>query len=321
MIEAKEQSQHRLREQDRAPTVIMRGAGKRYGTRWAIRDVDLTLHAGDVLGFIGPNGAGKTTLMKLMAGLSRASAGEIIVLGERLDGRLPRTPDGIGLVLEQIGFIPYLSGRKNLQALASIRNEADTAMITATLELVGLDPADKRPVRAYSLGMRQRLGLAQALMEQPKLLLLDEPTNGLDPAGIVDLRHLLRRLADQGVTIFLASHLLTEVERVCDRVLLVRQGEVVRAIVPAREQIWLRVVVTDETDAELLLNWARRLGVAVERAPAHGEHPAFQIAAARPTPRIVRELVDVGVNVEEIGLARQSLEEAFMALVGSTEAR
>lgn len=298
------------------PVIDLHGAGKRYGARWAIRNVNLALHAGDVLGFIGPNGAGKTTLMKLMAGLARATEGQITVLGERLDGRTPHTPDGIGLVMEQIGFIPYLSGRKNLQSLARIRGVATDQTITETLELVGLDPADKRPVRGYSLGMRQRLGLAQALMEQPKLLLLDEPTNGLDPAGIVDLRHLIRQLADSGVTIFLASHLLTEVERVCDRVLLVRQGEVVREIVPDEEKTMVRVVVSGPNDMPLLQQWAHTSGLSIEQIH-DAAPPTFQLAATRPTPQLVRELVGAGVNIEEVSLARQSLEEAFMTLVGT----
>lgn len=164
--------------------------------------------------------------------------------------------------------------------------------------------------------MRQRLGLAQALMEQPKLLLLDEPTNGLDPAGIVDLRHLIRRLADQGVTIFLASHLLTEVERVCDRVLLVRQGEVVREIVPAEEQTLVQVSVSSDTDAELLQRWAQHCGIHAERVEDMPEHPTFHLAAVLPMPQLVRDLVSIEVNIEGIGVARQSLEEAFMALVG-----
>lgn len=300
---------------ERMSVVKMSGVGKRYGENWAIRNINLELHAGDVLGFIGPNGAGKTTLMKLMAGLSRATTGEISVLGTQLDGRSPRTPDGVGLVMEHIGFIPYLTGQKNLEALAQIRGVADSASIRTVLETVGLDPTDNRPVRAYSLGMRQRLGLAQAVMERPRLLLLDEPTNGLDPAGIVDLRHLLNRLAETGVTIFLASHLLTEVERVCDRVLLVRQGEVVREIVPAQERLQVKVAVSDDTDVELLRLWAQRADVRIERSGQAIERPTFLLDTGKSTPQIVRELVDAGINIEAIQLARQTLEEAFMELV------
>jgi ABC-2 type transport system ATP-binding protein len=165
--------------------------------------------------------------------------------------------------------------------------------------------------------MRQRLGLAQALMERPELLLLDEPTNGLDPAGIVDLRHLIRQLADQGVTIFLASHLLTEVERVCDRVLLVRQGEVVRQIVLAEEKVMVRVIVSNTDDVPLLHQWAQASGLGVEQVGEGAERPTFHFEAARPTPQLVRELVQASINIEEVSLARQTLEEAFMELVGT----
>jgi len=137
------------------PVVLLRGVGKRYGPRWAIRNVNMTLKPGEVVGFIGPNGAGKTTLMKLIAGLSRASEGDITVLNQRLDGRTPITPIGIGLMLEQIGFIPYQSGRKNLEALAAIRGVVNAQTIDRVLRLVGLDPTDRRPVRGYSLGMRR----------------------------------------------------------------------------------------------------------------------------------------------------------------------
>lgn len=299
----------------RAPVVVLRGVGKRYGQRWAIRNVDLTLRQGEVVGFIGPNGAGKTTLMKLMAGLSQATEGEITVLQHQLHGRTPTTPDGIGLVLEQIGFIPYLSGRKNLAALAAIRGIATADIIDATLMRVGLDPHDKRPVRGYSLGMRQRLGLAQALIESPQLLLLDEPTNGLDPNGIIDLRQLIRQLAQTGTTIFLASHLLTEVEQVCDRAILVQNGAVVREIVPSAEQPRVRIVVSDDTDADLLIAWAHTTSTSAKRMNDTTQHPTFHLEAQHPTPYYVRELVAAGINIEAIGQARQTLEEAFLALV------
>lgn len=296
------------------PVISLRKVSKRYKQRWALQDVDLQLQAGEILGFIGPNGAGKTTLIKLMAGLTRASSGEIIVLGERIDPLTPRTPDGVGLVQEQIGFIPYLSGRKNLELLAKLRNIATAQDINSTLDIVGLDPADSRPVRSYSLGMRQRLGVAQALMEQPQLLLLDEPTNGLDPIGIVDLRKLLIHLSEQGVAIFLASHLLTEVERVCHRVLLVEQGRVVRVITPGAQSV-VQITVSNDTDVDLLQRWAQKHQMKVTVAGVVDDHPMVHVDTQIAVPQITRTLVEMGVNIEGINRVRTSLEEAFLSVV------
>lgn len=297
----------------KAPIVKLRGAGKSYGGRRALSSVDLTFHPGEVLGFIGPNGAGKTTLIKILSGLSRASEGEVEVLGRDLTRRAV-TPEGVGLVQESPSFIPYLSGRKNLDLLANIRKVATGEEIESTLRTVGLDPMDRRPVRSYSLGMRQRLGLAQALMEKPKLLLLDEPTNGLDPAGIIELRGLIRRLAQGGVAVFMASHLLTEVEQVCDRVLLVRDGQVIKEI--SREHTeapTLRVIVSGEADLEPLLKWSREVEAGIE--PVDESPLIVNIVVDRPTPQVVRELVVAGVNLEEVRKDYRTLEQEFMDLI------
>lgn len=303
------------------PVVDLKGVGKRYGRRgrehWALRGVDLSFSAGDVVGFIGPNGAGKTTLIKLLSGLSRASEGEVRVLGQDLT-RGAITPPGVGLVLESPAFIPYLSGRQNLKLLADIRGVIGNEEIADALRMVGLNPQDRRPARAYSLGMRQRLMLAQALMEKPKLLLLDEPTNGLDPAGIIELRGLIRRLAEGGVAIFMASHLLTEVEQVCNRVLLVREGRVVKELDGDQiEAPALKLTVTSEADLEPLLGWARRSGARIE--PVDGAPLSVNIVLNRPVPRIMRELAQEGVDIEEVGKVRRSLEQEFLELIGTEE--
>ena len=300
-------------DQDAAPAVRLRGVGKIYGKRRAIAGVDLTFHPGEVVGFIGPNGAGKTTLIKLLCGLSRASEGEIEVLGRELSKKA-LTPEGVGLVQETPSFISYLSGGKNLKLLADIRKVANESDIEEILRIVGLDPMDRRPVRAYSLGMRQRLGLAQALMEKPRLLLLDEPTNGLDPQGIMELRALIRNLAESGVAIFLASHLLTEVEQVCDRVLLVREGRVRKDLDQKRvERAALRLTISSEADLDLVSEWAHGAGTRVE--PIVGSPFSVEIVADKPTPEVVRDLVEAGVGIEEVSKARRSLEREFMELV------
>ena len=193
--------------------------GKQYGKRWALENLDLTINKGEIVGFIGPNGAGKTTLISLLAGLMRPSSGTVHVATDR-----------VGIVSDRFGCIPHLSGRANLELLADIQNRQPAEGIAGCLSAVGLDPKDKRPVKSYSLGMQQRLMIAQAMLVEPELLLLDEPTNGLDPEGIVLLRNWLQALASKGVAIFLASHLLTEVEKLCRRVLLVNHGKVLKEI-------------------------------------------------------------------------------------------
>ena len=295
----------------RAPVAWLRKVGKRYGKQWAIRDIDLAMRPGEIVGFIGPNGAGKTTLMRLMAGLSAPTEGQLTVMGERLDGRELRTPPGIGVMLEQMGFLPHLSGRANLELFASLSRVATAATIGEILKQVGLDPADRRPVRAYSLGMRQRLLLAQALMDKPGLRLLDEPTNGLDPAGIVDLRHLLATIAGEGTAIFLASHLLTEVERICHRVLLVRDGRVLQEIdLRTAGPLRVRVIVPAERDVEILLG----SGLSAERVQGDAGSFAVLLTPRGPLPDMVRELVERGVDIEEIHKEHRSLEKEFLTL-------
>lgn len=294
-----------------APITTLHDVGKLYGKRWALRHVNLELFAGEIVGFIGPNGAGKTTLMRIIAGLSAPSEGRLTVLDSTMDGKELQTPFGIGLVLEQMGFIPHISGKANLEMLAGLRRIATAETIVQTLKKVGLEPNDKRPVRAYSLGMRQRLCLAQALMEKPRLLLLDEPTNGLDPAGIVDLRALLHEVAGQGTAVFLASHMLTEVERICHRVLLVRAGEIIKKLDlrnsgPPR----IRLVVSNEKDVEKVLQYDGD----AKRIQSDSEFPTLLLTPSESIPELVRRLVALGVDIEEVMPEKQSLEKEFLTL-------
>jgi len=209
-----------------APPVAARRLVKRYGDLVAVDHVDLTVDAGDVYGFLGPNGAGKTTTLRMMLGLIRPTAGSVELHGRDplLDGA--RALDGVAGFVEGPRFYPYLSGRRNLRLLADLDGGDAAARIGEVLEVVDLaDRADDR-VGGYSHGMRQRLGIAASLLRAPRLLLLDEPATGLDPAGMRDMRALVKRLAAEGITILLSSHLLAEVEELCNRVAIIRRGRV-----------------------------------------------------------------------------------------------
>jgi len=210
-----------------AEPVVARGLVKRYGELVAVDGVDLTVERGDVFGYLGPNGAGKTTSLRMLLGLIRPSAGSI-----RLFGRDPlddgaRALDGVAGFVEAPRFYPYLTGRRNLRLLADYDEPRTHGRVEEVLELVELrDRGDDR-VGGYSHGMKQRLGIAASLLRSPRLLLLDEPTTGLDPAGMRDMRELVRRLSGEGITVLLSSHLLVEVEELCNRVAIIRRGRVV----------------------------------------------------------------------------------------------
>jgi ABC-2 type transport system ATP-binding protein len=204
----------------------VRGLVKCYGELTAVDGVDLTVQAGDVYGYLGPNGAGKTTSLRMMLGLIRPTAGTV-----RLFGRDPMQSvaalQGVAGFVEAPTFYPYLNGQRNLELLAAYDGNDAKRRIAAALEAVELADRAKDRVGGYSHGMRQRLGIAAALLRDPKLMLLDEPATGLDPAGMRDMRLLIRRLAEQGMTVLLSSHILTEVEDVCNRVAIVRSGKIV----------------------------------------------------------------------------------------------
>ncbi|MGH3749102.1 MAG: ABC transporter ATP-binding protein, partial [Micromonosporaceae bacterium] len=206
------------------PIVVTDQLTKRYGARVAVDRVSLTVRRGEVYGFLGPNGAGKTTTLRMLLGLARRSGGSATVLGAQPGtAALMRR---IGALVEGPGFYPYLSGRDNLRVLARYKRLPDTAVAEA-LETVDLTDRSKDKFKSYSLGMKQRLGVAGALLGRPDLLILDEPTNGLDPAGMVDMRRLIRQLAQDGQTVMLSSHLLTEVQQICDRVGVIAHGRLV----------------------------------------------------------------------------------------------
>lgn len=288
-------------------TIDARGVVKRYGRKVALAGVDLQVGRGEIVGFIGPNGSGKTTFLQIIAGLIQPDAGEVHT--RIASGRDPR----VGLVLEKQGLIPHLSARRNLELLGRISGGVDAALITQRMSQVGLDPTDVRKVRTWSQGMRQRLSLAQALLESPDILLLDEPTNGLDPVGVADLRKLLTEVAAQGVTVLLASHALTEVERLCTRAYFVRSGSVVE-VFEMDHGPGVHVHTESPRDIERLEVWAQSQNIVVRRAASPVATMTF-LATAIPSADIIAGLVSAGVRIVAVGDGARRLEQRFLELV------
>ncbi|MEU2613253.1 ABC transporter ATP-binding protein [Micromonospora sp. NPDC007271] len=285
---------------------------KRYpGGVTAVDGLDLRVREGEVLGFLGPNGAGKTTTMRMLVGLVRPTSGSIRVLG-----RSPGTPEQlakVGALIESPAFYPHLSGRDNLRLAARYAGVPDTAA-DRVLADVGLTDRAGSTFRTYSLGMKQRLGVAAALLKEPSLLILDEPTNGLDPAGVTDIRELLRELGRNGRTVLLSSHVLGEVEQICDRIVVIDGGRLIADGTPDELRGTLGQAVLlidadplDEAAACLRAHDRVRAVEAVDGRLRVTTDPA--LAAA-----LNRRLIEAGIDVRELRPLRHSLEEAFLEL-------
>jgi ABC-2 type transport system ATP-binding protein len=219
---------------DATPALRTVGLTKSYGRIRAVDGLDLEVSRGELFGFLGPNGAGKTTTIRMALGLVRPTAGQVEILGLDLARHRAELLPRVGALVESPALYLYLSGRDNLRAVADVLGGVPKARIDELIELVGLVGRDRDRVRTYSLGMKQRLGVAISLLNDPELLVLDEPANGLDPAGIVEMRDLLRRLAGQGKTVFISSHVLSEVQQICTRVAIINHGRLVR-VAPVAE--------------------------------------------------------------------------------------
>ncbi|MEA2405436.1 MAG: type transport system ATP-binding protein [Thermoleophilaceae bacterium] len=300
------------------PPLEVRGLVKRYGELTAVDGVDLTVDEGAVYGYLGPNGAGKTTSLRMMLGLIRPTAGSV-----RLFGRDPQAGvsalEGVAGFVEEPRFYPYLTGRRNLELLAAFDGHGATGRIGEVLDVVELADRAKDKVRGYSHGMRQRLGIAASLLRAPRLLLLDEPTTGLDPAGMRDMRTLVRRLAGEGMTIVLSSHLLGEVEEICDRVAIIRTGRVVYE--GAIEELkrtgvgGYRVRTTD--DERALQACVAQPGVKDARPAAVG---GVQFTAGEAVvAELSVALVEAGLALLELVPEAASLEELFFRLTEGSD--
>ena len=282
---------------------------KRYGDRLAVDAVDLRVRRGEVYGFLGPNGAGKTTTLRMLLGLARATSGSARVLGAA-PGQ-PAALARIGMLVESPGFYPYLSGRDNLRVVARYASQP-ARRVDTVLDLVQLASRAADRFGTYSLGMKQRLGVAAALLKEPELLVLDEPTNGLDPAGMADMRSLIRGLRERGHTVLLSSHLLGEVQQICDRVGVIFQGRLLREGTVEELRGGGSIVVRAEPLATAADIAGRLLGdaspVAVRGNALYLDAPAERAA------QINRRLVEAGVEVHELRWSEPTLEAVFLEL-------
>jgi ABC-2 type transport system ATP-binding protein len=290
---------------------------KRFGDRTAIDGVDLRVPGGCAFGFLGPNGAGKTTMIRMLLGLTGASSGTMRLLGHPVPAEREAALQRVGAIVEDPGFHDHLSGRENLRIIAAARGPEAAARIDPALARVGLSERADERVKRYSLGMRQRLGVARCLLADPLLLILDEPTNGLDPGGIQEFRLMIRAMVEQeGRTVFLSSHLLDEVEKVCDAAAIVDRGKIVTqgpiaelAEGGARHEL---IVDLDDPDRALALlesleqvREARRSEEGLRVVLAGGTETAAQVNA---------QLVLAGLAVTRLEPVRRSLEQRFLAV-------
>jgi ABC-2 type transport system ATP-binding protein len=297
-----------------------RQLSKRYRSLVAVDRVDLHVAEGDIFGFIGPNGAGKTTTMRMLLGLIAPSEGQVSIFGHDVRRDFKRAIQPVGALIEGAAFYPFLSARRNLALFAGISGRGSRDRIDQVLQWVGLLARADDRVAAYSQGMRQRLGLALALLERPRLLVLDEPTNGLDPQGSREVRELIRRIRDEeGTTVVLSSHLLAEMEGICDRVAIIARGRILREgaldeVIGGEDEHLVLETSTGQEDraAELLRD---RFGVEATRP----RRSCLEFArAGRDPAQINRALVEAGIGVSALTPRRRTLEQAFIELTGSS---
>lgn len=295
--------------------LMTRDLRKDIGKRTIVSEINLTVPAGEVFGFLGPNGAGKTTTIRMIVGLCRITRGEVFINGHSVRGDFRAAMRDVGCIVENPELYRFMSGLDNLRLFARLYPGVDRARVDEVVKLVGLEGAVRDRVKTYSLGMRQRLGIALALLHRPKLLILDEPTNGLDPAGIREMRELLRGLAKDGMTVFVSSHILSEMQQMCDRVGIINHGRMVTVktveeLVSLSADSGVRLLVrTGDNDRALEL--IRGLSIDAQSA-GDGIHVTTK---SERVPEIVSALA--GANVAVYGMDTQetrSLEDVFMKL-------
>jgi ABC-2 type transport system ATP-binding protein len=307
-------------QDDHGPALQTVALTKRFGERTAVDAVSLEVPRGTAYGFLGHNGAGKTTLIRMLLGLTRASAGSASVLGLPVPDERGRALARVGAIVEEPSFYPHLTGRENLRIAAAIRGPETRCRIESALARVGLDKRAGDRVRTYSLGMRQRLGVARCLLSDPELLILDEPMNGLDPGGMLDMRRMIRALVEEdGRTVFISSHLLDEVEKTCDVAAIIDGGRVIaqgRIQELVADEAGELVIECDDIDRALAL-----LAADPSVRELRAEHGALRMSlvARDHAGEINARLVSAGLVVARLEPTRHSLEQRFLEMTTRLE--
>jgi ABC-2 type transport system ATP-binding protein len=294
------------------------GLTKRFGDRTAVSNVDLRVPRGAAFGYLGPNGAGKTTLIRMLLGLTQATSGTMRLLGRPVPEERAAALARVGAIVEEPRFHGHLTGRENLTVVAAARERAAHERIDGALARVGLTQRADERVKRYSLGMRQRLGVARSLLADPELLILDEPTNGLDPAGIHEFRDMIRGFVAEGRTVLLSSHLLDEVEKICDEVAIVDRGQIVAqgpiAELATGAKRTILIATSDDERARAIYSAHR----AVESVAA--EALGIRVTLAEDAgDELSRSIVSAGLAIRRFEPARASLEQRFLEITSRLE--
>jgi len=300
------------------PAIETSGLTKRFGERTALDGIDLQVPRGVAFGFLGPNGAGKTTIIRTLLGLTHASAGTMRVLGCPVPSQRAQALQRVGAIVEEPRFHMYLTGRENLGLVAAVRGPQARALIDPALARVGLSDRAEQKVKSYSMGMRQRLGVARCLLADPLLLILDEPTNGLDPGGIQEFREMIRGMVEQeGRTVFISSHLLDEVEKTCDAAAIVDRGKIVTqgAISELAEGGESRhELILGVDDMQLALSTLGASELVLEARPSDEGVRVVLAGGPETAAELNSMLVRAGVGVVRLEPVRHSLEQRFLAV-------
>lgn len=287
---------------------------KKFGKKEVLKGISLELYEGDILGFIGPNGAGKTTIIKLILGLQSITSGTVLINGHDIKSDFVNAIEQVGAIVENPDFYMYLSGRKNLELAANMYKGITKGRINEVVKLVGLENRINDKVSKYSLGMRQRLGIAEALIQNPNLLILDEPTNGLDPEGIKDLRELLKSLSkNQNLTIFISSHILSEIENLCTKICIIKNGKVVETsemsdLKHSSKELSYEIEISDTKLIKDLPN-----------ITIIDDHKFEILCSKEEIPELNKYLVKNNINVYMISEKTTTLEEAFLLKTGGNK--